>query len=235
MNTVLEGGTDAASMLVFDPAALPNDYDVRINDDPMAVILELADAGRLYWLDTQCDGGYRLGICLGGILDHPYVEFAKQAGAAECLEVPSGELYFTGIEYAFHQDDSRLRKHPHMGSSYEIPRGTYQLALYEMEYPGDFHRDLLRRNVSAWEYMLYSLMNVLVPLGCAGSFVLVISPFLLGLRVWLATVLPISLALIAPAFVLTWLPPYREMRRRHLAFQKDNPEYIAVLSPVILK
>src|SRR5271166_2623049 len=34
----LEGGTDAASMLIFDPAALPEDYDCRARHDPITVI-----------------------------------------------------------------------------------------------------------------------------------------------------------------------------------------------------
>ena len=34
---VLEGGTDVASMVIFDPAALPEDYDLTSRGDPVAV------------------------------------------------------------------------------------------------------------------------------------------------------------------------------------------------------
>jgi hypothetical protein len=54
---VLEGGTDAGSMLIFDPTTLPDDYDVRIRHDPIAVIERLFDDGCLYWLNTASDGG----------------------------------------------------------------------------------------------------------------------------------------------------------------------------------
>lgn len=231
MIAVLEGGTDAASMLIFDPAAMPSDYDACAPDDPMSMILELTATGRVYWLDTHGDGGYNLGVCLGETLDHPYPQFAKQAGVADHFAAPSGKLYFTGIEYAFHHDDSFLRNHSHMGSFQKIPRGTYRLALYEMEYPKGFHEDLLRQEISAVAFQLYSLMSWLAPLGCLSLLVLAISPFLFGLRAWITTALPICLTLIAFAVLMARLPPYREARGRHRAIQRDNPGFIAVLRP----
>jgi hypothetical protein len=42
---VLEGGTDAGSMLIFDPVSLPDDYDVRARPDPIAVIERLFEEG----------------------------------------------------------------------------------------------------------------------------------------------------------------------------------------------
>ena len=36
MDQILQGGTDAANMVIFDPAALPEDFDAKQKDDPMA-------------------------------------------------------------------------------------------------------------------------------------------------------------------------------------------------------
>jgi hypothetical protein len=149
---VLEGGTDAGSMVIFDPDTLPDDYEVRVRHDPVAVIERLSDDGWLYRLDTTSDGGYSLGICIGGCLPGEVAGFARPLGEATRFIVASGRLYFTGLEYAVRHDDSFLRRHPHMGACYEIPAGTYRLTLYEMDYPEDFHEDLSRQRLSAGEF-----------------------------------------------------------------------------------
>ena len=231
LEDVLVGGTDAASMLIFDPAALPEDYDSRARHDPIAVIEQLAADQRLYWLETAGDGGYSLGVCVCGRLPSETEGFARPLGNATRFAVPSGRLYFTGIEYAFRLDDAYLRKHPHMGTFQEIPPGTYRLALYEMDYPEGFHEDLLRKRISPGWFRLYSLMGGLIPLGCMGLLVLAASPFLLGLRVWSVTALPCCLVLALPAIVLSRTRTYREARGLHLALQHEYPDYLATLEP----
>ena len=106
---VLEGGTDAASMLIFDPGALPDDYDERMRSDPLAVIEPLTENGKLYWLNTDSDGSYSLGVCLDGRLPGELSRFAKPLGVAGRFAAPRGRLSFTGIEYAFRHDVARLR------------------------------------------------------------------------------------------------------------------------------
>jgi hypothetical protein len=62
MKYLLEGATDAGAMLFFDPGALPDDYDARSGDDPMADFGPLIQAGELYRLDTGGDGEVSLGV-----------------------------------------------------------------------------------------------------------------------------------------------------------------------------
>jgi hypothetical protein len=225
---VLEGGTDAASMLIFDPATLPDDYDVRAHDDPMAVLERLFGEGSLYWLNTAADGRYSLGICVGACLPSELAGFARPLGVAARFGVASGRLYFTGIEYAFRHDDSFLRKHPHMGACYRIPNGTYRVTVYEMDYPEDLHKDLLRQRLSARDYRLYSLMNNgLIPLGCISTISLMLSPFLLGLRLWSFTALPLCVALALPAVVIYRLRWYREASHLHQAIRGEYPDFCA--------
>jgi len=216
-------------MLIFDPAALPDDYDTRMRDDPLAVIEPLANEGRIYWLDTHADGGYCLGISVDGDLPPEHVAFARKIGSSEHFAAPSGMLYFTGIEYAFRYDDSFFRKHPHMGSCLAIASGIYQLTLYEMDYPDKLHDNLLRQRLSVGRFLLYSLMSRLAPVGCISTLVLIVSAFPLGLRVWSRTALPICLALILPAFLLSLLRPYREAQQAKRAIEREYPNLFAVL------
>jgi hypothetical protein len=227
--SMLEGGTDAGSMLLFDPAALPHDYDSQMRDDPMAVIEPLAADGRIYWLDTQADGGYDLGVYLADELPPNYKKFARQLGVAERFAVTSGKLYFTGIEYVFRDDDTFLRKHPHMGSSQDVTPGVYHLTLYDMEYPEDFHEDLLRQRIPARQFRAWSLMNLLVPLGCTSTLATLVSPFLLGRRMWVRIALPLWLALTLPAILLSRSHSYRAAVETQRAIEREYPGYFAVL------
>jgi hypothetical protein len=226
---VIEGGTDAASMLIFDPAALPEEYEGSMRGDPLAIIEPLANAGTIYWLDTHADGGYSLGVCHDEL--RPELRaFARQIGVAERFAAPSGKLYFAGIEYAFRDDDSFLRKHPHMGSCLPIAAGIYRLTVFDMEYPEDFHEALLRQRLTAGKFWMYSLMNWLAPLGCISALATIVSAFAIGFRWWCRIVLPLGLALVLPALILSRLRPFRAANREMHAIQREYPGFVAVLS-----
>ncbi|HVX10843.1 MAG TPA: hypothetical protein VHC22_06655 [Pirellulales bacterium] len=229
---VLGGGTDAGSMLVFDPAALPNDYDALARNDPVALNESLAKEGKLYWLDTEADGSYNLGVCTSGEVPPQHAPFARQLGVTERFSVPSGKLYFTGIEYGFRYDDTALGKNSPMGSHHTIDAGIYRLTIYEMEYPEDFHEQRLRERLPARSHRLYSLMNLFMPMGCLSTLVLLVSPFKLGLRAWSITALPICVALILPAIIVSRSPRFRELQRVKQAVEAEYPDYLAVLRPV---
>jgi hypothetical protein len=233
---VLEGGTDVASMVIFDPAALPEDYDLTSRGDPVAVIERLAEDQMIYWLYTASDGGYNLGVCLGASVPAELAEFAKHIGEAERFAALTGRLYFTGAEYAFRRNDSRLRKYPHMGACQEIPPGVYRMALYEMDYPEDFHEELLSKRVSASTLRVYSLMGFFAPVGCVATLVLVVSLFSIAWRslsVWLSwsvAILPVCcLLLLLLPIGLSCTRTYRHAKRVHLAIQREYPAYLACL------
>jgi hypothetical protein len=62
MHLTLAGGTDAAGMELFDPAALGDDFDSQMKGDPADLMEQLAREGRLYWINTHADGGFSLGV-----------------------------------------------------------------------------------------------------------------------------------------------------------------------------
>jgi hypothetical protein len=229
---VLEGGTDVASMVIFDPAAMPDDYDIRARNDPVEVIEHLAAEQSLYWLYTAADGGYNLGICLGDELPAQMASFARLLGVAARFAAPGGKLYFTGAEYAFRHDDSRLRKYPHMGACQEIAPGVYRLAVYEIDYPEDFYEALLRKRIPASAFRIYSLMDRLMPVGCLGAILLVFSILGLGWRLWSICLLPVGLALLLPAIVVARTQLYREAKREALALEREYPNYLVGLQTV---
>ena len=237
---VLEGGTDIASMLIFDPAALPAGYDGHA--DPFDILKPLHDNGQVYWLKTNADGAYTLGVLLGEDLPEETVGFARSLETITRFQVPSGRLYFTGIEYGFHRDDSRLRKYPHMGAYLEIPPGVYRLTVYEMDYPEDFEENLLRRRLTERAFRHYSLMNSLGPLAVLGvvvSFVVLglivrsFWPSWSGLPPGTVTMMILGLAALLPALILSRSKSYREARQTDEAIGREFPGYWATLQPTL--
>jgi hypothetical protein len=108
--------------------------------------------------------------------------------------------------------------------------GTYRLTLYKMDYPEDFHDNLLRQRLSPRDARLYALMNRgLIPLGCISAISLVASPWLLGWRLWSATTLPLCVALALPPILIYRWRPYREARRLSQAIEREYPDFCAVL------
>jgi hypothetical protein len=229
---VLEGGTDAGSMVIFDPAGLPDDYDGRAHDDPVAVLHQLTTDGTLYWLNESGDGGYRLGVILGAGVPIKLSGFAKHIEDAARFAAPSGRLYFTGIEYVFRRDDSRLRKYPQMGAFLEIPPGVYRLSFYELEYPEDFHDDVLRARLSPHAFRVYSLMSWFVPIGCMSALAVIAAIGALGWRLWAMTVFPVGMCLAMLPFVLARTATYRAVQREHRAIEREYPDYSACLTIV---
>jgi hypothetical protein len=232
MEQILQGGTDAASMVVFDPAALPDDFDAKQKVDPISQLEELQQAGRVYWIEMHADGGYELGVYAGGWLPDDLQPYAKALDTFDRFQVPSGRLFFTGIEYAFKSEDSFLRKYPHMGEAAELEAGEYRAEFFEFEYPEDFHEGLLRQKLPVSQFRVHRLMNTLAPIGCVLFLALLAALAILKWRIWLVTVLPWGLALMALPLILSRLPAYRKADRVYKDIQMYYPGYGVVLQTV---
>jgi hypothetical protein len=57
MRHIIEAGTDGGSVCFFDPAALPEDFDMRVPNEAGEIIDTLATQGRMWW-GGDGDGGY---------------------------------------------------------------------------------------------------------------------------------------------------------------------------------
>lgn len=60
MKGVLEAGTDTVSLSRFDPATLPNDFDVRFRKRHFSVFECLITERKLLKMDTGANGAYLL-------------------------------------------------------------------------------------------------------------------------------------------------------------------------------
>jgi hypothetical protein len=232
MDRTLEGGTDAGGMVIFDPAALPDDFDAKNKQDPLSQLEQLMQAGRLYWLNTDADGAYTLGVYIGNSLPDRLKPYGKTLDTCDQFHVPSGRLFFSGIEYAFRADDSFLRKYPHMGEAVDLAAGLYRAEFFEFEYPEDFHEDLLQQRLPTAQFRTYKLMDTLVPIGCIALPALLVTFFLLAWTVWVAIVLPCGLGLIALPLILSRLSAYRQADAVYKNIEKEFPGYAVLLQKI---
>lgn len=126
---LVQAGTDGATLCAFDPAALPDDFDLRVADDPMGLMEALRDGGRLWVGGTGGDGIH-------------HVEVTVSAPAPEgsalwqgVIDVPSGSLWVCGAEYIARDPQhgsaftpkGGLGRHASMGTKVDLAPGRYAL------------------------------------------------------------------------------------------------------------
>ncbi len=235
MHFILHGGTDAGDMVLFDPGALPDDFDKK-GKSQLEDIQQLACEGRIYWLRTNADGDYHIGLYLADALPETLQPYAKHLETVDELYLPTGELFFTGLEYAFHSDDSELRKYPGMGQAAQLPPGRYRMEVFELDYPSNFEEDLLRQRIPQNEFQAHKWMDTLAPFGCI-SLLLVLGVLAWAIQqmqwsFWMTIALVCGLALIAVPVIWSRRPAYRNAQEAYAHIEKEFPAYGVLLQRI---
>jgi hypothetical protein len=229
MRYVIEAGTDAASLLLFDPGALPPDFEDRLRAGTVDVLTRLDEQGKVCWIATEGDGRF----LLHAYVDEPVPEALRpcltEPVVVEGFPIPTGRLFLAGSEYAFRDDDHFLRQHPHMGGFCTIRPGTYRLTLYRGEYPSGSLERRFRDEASHWEYGLWNSMRLLIPLSVAAWIGLVVIFFTRSRVPWPSLLAP-SLGLIfALPFLVRRLHTYRLAKERYACLEREFPSFIGEL------
>ena len=154
MRLIAEAGTDVAAVVLFDPAALPHDFDTAVPRHYATLFSRLQSEGRLFHNETDSDGSYLLHLFVDAPLPADLVRFCSDPLTIEPFHVPSGTLWFCGAEYAFQRNDARLRKYPHMGTRLEVPPGMYSARFWQTEYPDEYVEDQVEAGTTPEEYRM---------------------------------------------------------------------------------
>ncbi|HEX8437111.1 hypothetical protein [Archangium sp.] len=229
MQRSLSAGTDAAGLCLFDPIALPANFDGRLREDAAEALEELAAVGRLYWWDTGADGSYTLGLWVDEAMPPDLRQYARPLAQLPTFQVPGGRLYFTGIEYVFREDDAFLKKHPHMGHAADVPSGVYGFELYELEYPKGHDEEMLNRRLTPEERRVDAAMEIIQPVGVMLLIVATVLLFVLGPGSWATRVLPVAAVVLLVMRVSTRLPAYRRVAQVRRSMALEQPGYALVL------
>lgn len=232
MKHFIEAATDAASLVLFDPAALPDDFDRRRSEDPADLMAALHQEGKLWSIDSGGDGFFWLQICLAEPIPEELKANATDPERFETFPVPSGKVYFTGAEYAFQSDDSLLRQTPKMKAFAEVPPGTYRLLAYRMKYPEGFREEKLRDAVGPLAYFTYQSYGWMVIGAIAAVLALIFSYFNLPPEVWFGQILPVLGLVVLLPLLLGRQYGLAEARARWQTIQQEYPHYLAHLERV---
>jgi hypothetical protein len=224
---IVEAGTDAATVLLFDPAALPADFDARSGDDPAGLFEELTRAGVVWYFETGGDGSYLLHAYVDEPVPDDLRPYLGERLPGDGLACVSGRVYFAGSEYAFRDNDSFLRRYPHMGEAFPLAPGAYRLAVYEMDYPAGLAEERLRAAVPPAAYTLHQGMSWFVLAAGVGLIGLIASVWFAFRAPWFVPAAIGLAGLVAAPFVVARLPAYRTASAAWRAVNRELPAYVA--------
>jgi hypothetical protein len=142
MKHIIVAGCDGATLCVFDPAALPRDFDRVVGDDPPAMMQQLKSQERMWFGETGADGRFVFHAYVGErppptSADEKRILLAEFPG----FVCPSGKLWFCGAEYAANDPErgssftpkGGLRRYPNGAGHIQVRSGKNQLKIYAVD------------------------------------------------------------------------------------------------------
>jgi hypothetical protein len=230
MKHVVAAGSDGASLLLFDPHTLPDQFDATKRDgDPTEILNDLHEQGRLFWINTGGDGGFLLHAFIDEEIPQDIQPYLRDPETSDHFSVQSGQVFFMGAEYAFRNDPSAFQRYPGMGSSFAVNNGTYRITLYRTEYPDGIHEERFRQRATRTQQIIHGTNGVLM----VAAFLSVITAFL-ALFVatwgeWCTYILPtVALACVLP-MLLCRLPVFKSADTIWKAVNNELPSMVAEL------
>jgi hypothetical protein len=218
-------------LTLFDPAAIPEDYDRTPIEDLIPLCDKLEQQGRLKLVNTGGDGSFLLHAYEEEQVPENLRPYLQEPIVLEKFQVPTGRVYLTGTEYVFAKDDSRLRKYPGMGGSFPLKPGVWHLTLYRTEYPDDFHDKLFAEKLQDPGYRLWNSMGCFVGAAVLAFVATIVSFFFLRLMPWSVSALPLGLLVVSLPFIVGNSGSFRRIEARKKEIEREYPSIVAVLKP----
>jgi hypothetical protein len=230
MPHVVEAGTDVASVVIFDPEALPDNYEKQVGSSGQhweKCINKLMDRKRVCRIKTGSDGHYLMHVFHDESIPESLEPFLSDPDVIDPFMVPSGKVYFSGAEYVFKRNDSLLKRFPDMGGAFRVPPGTYRVTLYRAAFPYEMIMRDLRKRVSPSVFKIFKSneQSVLwIVLAWVTAAIMAMSiPFMS----WCTFVLPVALGITGMPFIIKKLPAYQEAQFHWKEIQSEYPSIIA--------
>jgi hypothetical protein len=196
--------TEAGTLCLFDPAALPDDIRANAYASNLDYLQALSRRGALHLVATGGEGRFLLHVYVDEPMPVDLAERAVERSMLAAFPAPSGRVVVAGAEELSPDVATRLSRPPAPGPTIEIPPGMYAVTLYRTAFEDDLRTARLAEHVgSAYAWVLRNLGWFVVPV--AASAVLTILSFFL-FSLWLEAVLPF---LVFSRCCSRWLPSCR--------------------------
>lgn len=173
MRHIIDAGTDAATICLVDPAALPDDFDAKVQRETFAYLKQLSSDGLLHQIETGTDGSFLLHLFVDELPPNDLRSDCKDPYPI-VLPVPSGTLWFIGAE-ALLGGRAELGA-SNLGKSAQIPPGSYSGTLFRTEfsdYPAEKMLPQAVGRLAAGLFLYFGLVVAAVVLSavcCLASF-----------------------------------------------------------------
>jgi hypothetical protein len=228
MKLFATGATEAATIGIFWPELLPEDFDQRLEDGKVLGQLEqLAQEELLIQCPCDADGQYTLGVWIDEPLPPELVPVAHERRWLRKQRIV-GDTKFGGLEYAFKDETLVAAKYRALCGSVAIPPGDYEATLYETEVPDDVYEAWLVDKSSPAAKRLWDVQSWFAACGVVGMFVFVGALFF-GTRSFMLSALTIALSLSAIGYLLSRLPGYRAVQQARQSYEATFPDYVLKL------
>jgi hypothetical protein len=221
---LLEATTHAASVAVYDPQALPTNFESDWQRDRLAAAQTLRDDGEMFWIYTGKNGTFGLAVCVDEEAPQTLRPYLRESIIVPRLKVPSGALTFRGAEHA------NREPRPDKSETLQLAPGIYKATFYRTEYPPGLMARELSGVVGAFAVRFEKFIGFLMGASVVGAIGALVAMLLTSFAVW-------TIALEAVCAVLFFVAAYlfQSNERLHLAqdesraVQRKYPSAVALL------
>jgi hypothetical protein len=92
MKHLAKAGMDVASLLIFDPSALPSDYEQRRPKEKLEIVRKLHQEQRVFLVETGADGAYLIHAFVDEPIPDSLKPFVREPQVHDRFEAPSGKI-----------------------------------------------------------------------------------------------------------------------------------------------
>jgi hypothetical protein len=229
MRYEIEAQTDTASLLLFDPAALPGFSHLALQSGRGAFLEQLAGAGLACNIDTHGESSLLLHAYVDETIPANLWDHLREPRTVAEFQVPSGHLVLAGLEHAARDEERLSRTHPGEGNAISVRPGVYRLILYRTGFPAHVLNDRFLSAVPRWEWLLWHSMTLLIPVAIAAWIGLVVI-FFTNVRVPFPSFLaPVLVLVFALPFAVRRMDAYASLKARYTSLAREYPALVARL------
>lgn len=218
-----------SSLLLFDPLALPDDYDTT--DEPQIEIVGAADADdKVVWIDAPATRTHHL----LAFVDEPVSEHLESLLVVQRdlkkFRVTSDAVIFSGAEFAYRNDDSGITESPGRGGRIKITPGNWNVTLFGLKNVDAVIDEKFRQKTTKLQFRFFQINSWLMAAAGIVVFMAFVCVFISPFIAWLTTWLPAMVILVALAIATRFNSAYRTARHTLDGLRDLYPDFVAVFS-----
>lgn len=225
MRHIIDVGTEVATLCVFDPQALPDNFD-EAGADALDVLRQMRIDERAFVCATGADGSFVLHVSVNETLPPELQKHLKDPVPLRNFRVPSGTLIACGAEAATR---AGTPPEPGVGAVIQVQPGTYDAVAYRGEWPTGTLAQRFREKAPSGFFFFRHFSKLVA--------VAVLAIILAVPALWLAPDLNWRLGVAAAVLIAVLLPvfiagtkKYKEGERLTHELERELPSFFLELN-----